>query len=102
MVLLQVLDLNEMAFTWSLAQKKVQVHEWMCLKMGYTVHSQIATLMGKIVVHHQILAPMECLRYRSRGFVLTGVVWEYLGPQDNAHLVAYQASVLSTMQFRDP
>lgn len=28
--------------------------------------------------------------YRSRGFVLTGVVWEYLGPQDNAHLVAYQ------------
>lgn len=30
-------------------------------------------------------------RYRSKGFVLTGVLWwDYLGPQDNAHLVAYQ------------
>ncbi|CAK8990084.1 unnamed protein product [Durusdinium trenchii] len=28
--------------------------------------------------------------YRSRGFVLTGVVWEYLGHQEDAHLVAYK------------
>ena len=34
-------------------------------------------------------------RYRSKGFVLTGVLWwDYLGPQDNAHLVAYQVGLI--------
>ena len=75
-VSLQVLDLNEMAFTWSLAQ----------------YGKGAPRPKGIYEVHEWALAYLECLRYRSRGFVLTGVVWEYLGPQDNAHLVAYQAS----------
>lgn len=28
--------------------------------------------------------------YRVQGFVMIGLVWEYVGPADNSHLVAYQ------------
>lgn len=39
--------------------------------------------------------PCRICRYRSKGFVLTGVLWwDYLGPQDNAHLVAYQVGLI--------
>ncbi|CAE7241353.1 unnamed protein product [Symbiodinium pilosum] len=29
--------------------------------------------------------------YRAQGFVMTGLVWEYIGPADHSLLVAYQA-----------
>jgi len=40
--------------------------------------------------------------YRVQGFVMIGLVWEYVGPADNSHLVAYQVMQKYSVTPQEP